>query len=229
MTNKNQTISGKHPVFGYLIACIISILSIAQSFADPPNLTAVKKSIITYQESGEYRKEITNIVQQAKTYLHQRFEQNRQAKTPEKLAIVLDIDETALSNFNFLRKNNFCFNKEQFWQHIKAGDDSAIVPTLNLYRHAKQFNIAVFFITARPEKFRIPTERNLTSAGYYHWDGVYMRPNDLKKKSKSAFKQEIRKKITDMGYTIVVNVGDKNGDLSGGYAEKVYKLPNPFY
>ncbi|MGB6550988.1 MAG: HAD family acid phosphatase [Xanthobacteraceae bacterium] len=28
---------------------------------------------------------------------------------------------------------------------------------------------------------------------------------------------------------MIANVGDQESDLSGGYAEKTFKLPNPFY
>jgi HAD superfamily, subfamily IIIB (Acid phosphatase) len=29
------------------------------------------------------------------------------------------------------------------------------------------------------------------------------------------------------GYTIILSVGDQESDLKGGYAERVFKLPNP--
>ena len=38
-----------------------------------------------------------------------------------------------------------------------------------------------------------------------------------------------RKKLVDQGYTIIVNMGDQMSDLDGGFAERTYKLPNPFY
>jgi hypothetical protein len=39
-----------------------------------------------------------------------------------------------------------------------------------------------------------------------------------------------RKKLVDQGYTIIVNVvGDQMSDLDGEFAERTYKLPNPFY
>jgi hypothetical protein len=33
----------------------------------------------------------------------------------------------------------------------------------------------------------------------------------------------------DQGYTVIVNVGDPMSDLEGGFAERTYKRPNPFY
>jgi hypothetical protein len=44
-----------------------------------------------------------------------------------------------------------------------------------------------------------------------------------------GFKTEVRRKLTAQGYIIVVNIGDQYSDLNGGYAERTYKLPNPFY
>ncbi len=45
----------------------------------------------------------------------------------------------------------------------------------------------------------------------------------------SAFKTDVRRKLTQEGYVIVINIGDQYSDLAGGYAERIYKLPNPFY
>lgn len=229
MTNKNQTNHFKFCFFGYILTFALGILNIGQSFAASCEHSATNENIITYYESGQYRKEITSIVQQAKSYLRQRIAQNHGTKVQQKLAIVLDIDETALSNFNFYRENVFCTNQEQFWQHVRASNNPAITPILNLFRFAKRYHVAVFFITSRPEKFRIFTENNLTNAGYYHWDVLYMRPNTIKADQKALFKPSVRQKITDMGYTIVLNIGDSDQDLIGGNAEKVYKVPNPFY
>ena len=36
-------------------------------------------------------------------------------------------------------------------------------------------------------------------------------------------------KIAAMGYWIIENMGDQPSDLAGGYAERTFKLPNPFY
>ena len=56
-----------------------------------------------------------------------------------------------------------------------------------------------------------------------------MRPDDDKQSSVIPYKTSMRKKITRMGYEIVLNIGDQKSDLDGGYADKTYRLPNPFY
>jgi acid phosphatase len=43
------------------------------------------------------------------------------------------------------------------------------------------------------------------------------------------FKRAERAKIAARGFTIVANVGDQQSDLDGGYAERTFRVPNPFY
>jgi predicted secreted acid phosphatase len=114
-------------------------------------------------------------------------------------------------------------------EEIQKADDPAIKATQRLYQYARKQGIAVFFITGRAEKLRVITKKNLKSVGYDKWDGLYMKPNDYENKSIIPYKSSMRKIIQDMGYTIVVNIGDQFSDLAGGYAESVYKLPNPYY
>jgi predicted secreted acid phosphatase len=109
------------------------------------------------------------------------------------------------------------------------GDDPVISPTLQLYNYAKQNDVAVFFVTGRPEWMRHSTIKNLNNAGYKNWDGLILKSDQFKGKPAEEYKTVIRKQLTDKGYTIVVNVGDQESDFEGGYSEKNYKLPNPFY
>jgi acid phosphatase len=47
--------------------------------------------------------------------------------------------------------------------------------------------------------------------------------------SAADFKAPQRGDIEEQGYTIIANVGDQPSDLEGGFAERIYLLPNPFY
>ena len=73
------------------------------------------------------------------------------------------------------------------------------------------------------------TEKNLNLAGYHHWTGLYLRPDDDKQTSIIPFKVGSRAEISKQGYTIITSIGDQQSDLKGGYAEKMIKLPNPYY
>lgn len=196
---------------------------------EPDNLGMLRKRLQHYYESGEYSKQVTHVIHDAEAYLEKKVTSNQLRTDPEKLAIILDIDETSLSNFNHLQKLNFVCEYKQLFSHIEEGKDPAIAPTLNLYRYAKHHNVAVFFITGRYENLREITETNLKNVGYYHWDGLIMRPENDTKSSVVPFKSKARKEIEEQGYKIVINVGDQLSDLVGGQSEKTFKVPNPFY
>jgi predicted secreted acid phosphatase len=89
--------------------------------------------------------------------------------------------------------------------------------------------VAVFFITGRREKERPATIKNLKAAGYDGWAGLVFRPDAAFNMTTADYKSGERAKIVEQGYTIIANVGDQQSDLAGGYAERAYKLPNPFY
>ena len=204
----------------------------ATAGAAPPSLPEAKRQVGEYVDSGRYDADIAAVAEKARTYLESRV------KRGGKLAIVVDIDETALSNLPSLRANDYGFIVAgpcdlqrgpcglAAW--IMMAKAEPIKPVLALVEAARQRGVAVFFLTGRPERMRAATEANLRAAGYA-WTGLILRPDDLTTKSAAEFKAPERKKIEAQGYTIIVNVGDQASDLDGGFAEKTYKLPNPFY
>ena len=69
-------------------------------------------------------------------------------------------------------------------------------------------------------------QRNLRQEGYKP-TGVILQAPGATFKSAADFKTPERRKIAESGYTIVLNMGDQESDLLGGYAEKTFKLPKP--
>jgi len=155
-----------------------------------------------------------------------------------KPAIVLDIDETSLSNWPAYRINGWaritngpCDLQKgpcgvRAWQAM--AQSKAIAPTLALARRAHELGVAIFFITGRPARLQEATERNLKEQGF-EWTAVILKPDDTTLPSVADFKVPERRKITEQGYTIILNLGDQESDLKGGYAERSFKLPNPVY
>jgi len=211
------------------VLVVISLLSLSfdSQAREPRNLDLVKQDLVRYHDTGEYDKDMARVVLQAEAYLKARIENNKSKS--KKLAIVLDIDETALSNYPYLKSVNFGGTVQAFDEAIAQGNDPVIQPTLTLYQYAKSRGIAVFFITARPEKYKEATASNLEAAGYKDYNGLYLRPADYHEKSITAFKAGVRKQITEQGYDIVLNLSDQTGDLRGDYADKAFKLPDPYY
>jgi predicted secreted acid phosphatase len=196
------------------------------------NLFDVQRNVERYIASGEYGSDFARVVGEARGYLEQR------AKTATRPAIVLDIDETSLSNWPAYKVNGWvriangpCDIEQgpcglRAWQALARS--KALEPTLQLAKRAKELGVAVFFITGRPATLREATERNLREQGY-EWDGVVLMPPGATFTSAIDFKAPERKRIAERGYTILFSMGDQESDLKGGYAERVFKLPNPVY
>lgn len=212
-----------------LFSIIFSIFLNTVSFAEPPNLALLKKEIETYHDSGNYQKELTQVINNANNFINDRSRNNAQQSHPAKLAVVLDIDETSLSNYNHLISHSYMASMESWHQAVEAADAPAIEPMLSFYNEALKQGIAVFFVTGRKESERLATDKNLKQAGYHNWAGLYLKPEDYANASAIPFKSEARAQISKKGYTVIASIGDQDSDLKGGYAEKTFKLPNPYY
>lgn len=209
---------------------ILSILFSTACFAkEPKNLTFVKEDLIRYHDSGEYAKDQTKVIDHAMLYLKLRLAKAKKSPSEKKLAIVLDIDETSLSNYSDMLTLNFGGALKSIMDEMNKGTDAAIPATLELYRYAKANNVAVFFISGRPESFRASTVRNLENVGYKNWDGIILLPETYHEKSNTPFKISAREQLEKQDYDIVLNIGDQKSDLVGGHADKTFKLPNPYY
>jgi acid phosphatase len=197
-----------------------------------PRFYDAQKDVERYISSGRYDADFAKVVADATAYLESR------AKLVTRPAIVLDIDETSLSNWPAYKANGWAriANGEcdiergpcglRAWQAMAVS--TALKPTLDLDKRAKSLGVAVFFISARPPNLREATEKNLRDQGF-EWDEVIILPDGVSFPSAADFKAPERKKIADRGYTILLTMGDQESDLSGGYAERTFKLPNPVY
>ena len=180
------------------------------------------KALRDYHDSGRYDRDLAAVDAAARSFLDARLSKWNSSLTP---AIVLDIDETSLSNYAGLAATGFT----QVGNVINpvSATGKAIQPTLSLYRYARQRKVAVFFVTGRPPELAGITALNLVNEGYTDgWNGLYTKPASA---GTEAFKFSTRVAIWNRGYNIVLNVGDQESDLDGGYADRKFKLPNPFY
>jgi acid phosphatase len=196
-----------------------------------PNLDKLKAEVKQYHECtctcGCYSHDIDVQADRAIAFLRQRAAHKRPGEKP---ALILDIDETTLSNYQEIIKADFGFNKEAFDAWAMTAQATAIPGTLRLYKEAQKLGVSIFFITGRPEDERDATERNLRAQGFDGWQGLTLRPAELAKQSAVEFKSGVRAKIAAQGYTLVLNVGDQWSDLKGKpEAEFSVKYPDPFY
>jgi predicted secreted acid phosphatase len=194
--------------------------------AEPANLTTHKQQINAYVATGEYGKAVTKVAADANKYVAKRIPKG--AKDGKKLAIVFDIDETTLSNVRHIQANDYGYLPKVWDAWVDDGQATAIYPVQAVYNTAVNGRIAVFFITGRTPDGAAGTERNLREVGYGTWTKIFYKPADFTQGTR-GFKIDVRRKLVADGYVIIANLGDQQGDLAGGYAEKTFKLPNPFY
>jgi acid phosphatase len=195
------------------------------------NLDDLKSQLRQYHECtckcGCYAKDIDRQADRAIAFLRQRAAHRR---PQEKLALVLDIDETTLSNYQEIVTADFAYDSRTFNAWVDSAKAPAISGTLRLYREAQGLGVSVFFLTGRTEAQRAATEQNLQSQGFQNWQQLVLRPAAQASETALVYKSAARAQVAAQGYTIVLNVGDQWSDLRGKpEAEFSVKYPDPFY
>src|SRR5258707_4203002 len=197
------------------------------------NLDKHKKQLLAYHD-GNYIDDIGAVIADARAYVERRAVE---VKNP---AVVLDIDETSLTNWTNLEETNFGFIKggpcpEQlklacgFDAWILAAHAGPIEPTRTFFNAIRARNVSVFFITGRRDNQRDATLLNLDHAGFQGWTKLVTRPDNDTNHSIVPFKSGERAKIQAAGYTIIATIGAQQTDIAGRAAASGVTLLNPFY
>ena len=203
---------------------VLAALAVLAGCAGPANLYFHKQALIRYHDSGQYDAEVRRVADRAMNYIRQRA-----ASGQPNLAVVLDIDDTAISTWGRLVQDDFANKREMFIGWANTHTDPPLAPILDLYRESRRLGVKVFFVTGRRTALAEHTRAALAAAGYVNPDGFYFRPESDREKSLAPFKTGARRDITRQGFHIIANLGDQASDLAGGYAERAFKIPNPFY
>ncbi|MGW5104074.1 HAD family acid phosphatase [Streptomyces sp. NPDC004100] len=181
------------------LAALTALAAPAQAAEAAPETAAAAVDYATWQ------RDCATVMDQALPYVQSRV---AAASAGERPAIVFDIDNTTL-------ETDFGFSYPQ----------PANKPVLNVARYAQDHDVALFFVTARPGLLYLPTQYNLAHDGY---DVTGLRVRGLTDlfKDVAAYKTAQRADIEAHGYTIIANIGNSPSDLTGGHAEKTFKLPD---
>jgi acid phosphatase len=197
------------------------------------NIGTIKDLLLEYHQKY-YDIDVAALFESAKDYVEQNA---AMAKRP---ALVLDIDETSLTNWPNLLADNFGFVADGscdvlpagpcgFNQWVLKGSAKAIEPARKLFEAAKAKGVAVIFITGRPNRQRDITILNLDHAGFEGWTELRTRPDRDDLPTVQEYKTAERTKVEAEGYTIIANVGDQLSDIDGEHSGCRFKVPNPFY
>jgi len=173
-------------------------------------------------------------------------------------AIVFDVDDTTLATWNYELYSNWAYNSTSNATYVNGELFPAVPGMVKLAKTAHAEGYAIFFITGRPASQEAVTLGNLTSSDAIGLDAGYPTPTTLKDGEDGLFtkpaltdypaylktycagdpggscttdhyKQATRQHIISLGYDIVANFGDQYSDLSGGFEDRAFKMPNPNY
>ncbi|MGJ8644344.1 MAG: HAD family acid phosphatase [Luteolibacter sp.] len=193
---------------------------------EPSNLSDLKAEVREYADSGAYETDLAASVSTAKTYLTARA-----SNGDENLTVIFDIDETVLSNLPHMKKADWGYQPDQWDKWVAKAEAPALPSVREVYHHAISLGMKVVFLTGRMEADRNATARNLRQQGMGTYEKLILRPRKGTAPYVDAveYKTNVRKKLTAEGCTVIASFGDQDSDVQGGYVEKGFKLPNPFY
>jgi len=185
------------------------------------NLDSLKNDLRDYYSSGRYYNEITTCANNAKAIINKYIGQTNKT-------IVIDIDETMISEWSIMQKYDFGWFDADITEAQYCVDFPAFQCIVDLVDYCMANGIAVNILSSRRQKYEQYTLELLGNAGYQNYTDLLLRPTD-DTGTIQDYKIEQRQKIISSGYDIIVNIGDQQSDLDGGYADCTIKIPNPFY
>ncbi|MGN6752952.1 MAG: HAD family acid phosphatase [Intrasporangium sp.] len=216
-----------------------------------PNIDSVKKTIATYygdpgtglanKASSPYIAEMGAITASLSTDLKKKY--NQAIKQGKKPAIVLDADDTTLWTYD-MEVADMHFNFDPVEQNVWVQERRfpATPGMVNLVNEANSIGYTIIGLTGRSADQKAATVLNLKDVGYEGFtDDLYFtkwaagdQPAYITcataKCTTVEYKAGTRRHLVqDLGYDIVLNIGDQWSDLMGGYADRAVKLPNPTY
>lgn len=186
------------------------------------NLDFVKDAIIDYHAGGNFDKDTEGAVKEA-------IDKFQEITPGEKTAVVFDVDEAALSNYQFIKDWDFGYIPKDFDAWIDSAKAPAIPQVLNLYNYLIGRNFKIVFITGRKDFQYEATRKNLMETGYTVFDTIIVKDKKYHGVTILKFKSEKREELVRQGYTIAGTVGDQWSDLEGPYHGIQVKIPNYQY
>jgi len=191
------------------------------------NLTEAKAAVVAYVDNGGYDRDLAAVAAQARTWIERRAGRRGPG---ERLAVVFDIDETVLSSYPQMKAQDFGYVPEVWNAWVDRGEAPAIAPVREVYATARRLGVDVLFVTGRKDpRDRPGTEANLRRRGLGDYARLVLAPTDDAFATTAERKAAQRAALAREGWTIIASIGDQESDLTGGQAERIFKLPNPFY
>jgi acid phosphatase len=189
---------------------------------EPRNLSDLKADLRAYHRSGAYLAEVAAVCREAAGWVE------RRAPAGGRLAAVIDLDDTLWSNWPYFEAQDFGYVPVAWARWVEEARAPALAPVASLVRGLPERGVSIVFLTARRERERAATVRNLETIGLAEHGRLICQP-DGDERSNAGFKAAVRAELRAEGWSVILNLGDQASDLAGGVAERSFKLPNPVY
>ncbi len=186
------------------------------------NLSDAKKRVKSYYESGKFDEEVNSIVEEA-------IDKLENMKLTERSAAIFDVDETALSNYEYTKKLGFGYTWQSWDNWVKSAKATAVPGIKKLYDYLISKKIKIIFLTGRTAEQCEATKTNLINAGYVKIDTLICRKTTEAKLNSFKFKQNKFNELKNRGYDIIACVGDQPADVESGVCKIKILLPNYLY
>jgi predicted secreted acid phosphatase len=210
-------------LLNFFFVAALALSGCATAPTEPANLFPHKQELRAYVESGAYGRALAAVAAEAQAWI-----ERRAAQGGARLTAVFDLDETLLDNWPYLTAMDFGYVPREWDRWVEEARALAHEPVRAVFLAARRRGVDVVFLTGRHERARAATERNLRAIGCGDFAALVCRP-DGDKRGNADYKTEARRRLAAEGRTIIANLGDQASDLAGGFAERGFKLPNPFY
>jgi predicted secreted acid phosphatase len=219
-----------------------------------PNIDSVKKTIYAYYgdptgkglantTDSPYIREMSAILAKERRALPGLLADAK--RHHQKPAIVFDADDTTLWTYQMeVGDMKFVFTPAAQAPWVDGERFPATPGMVDFVNDAQAMGFTVFGLTGRSDKQKAATLGNLAKVGYtaFTADDYFTKYNSgttppaylscvaAPTCTTVEYKAGTRRHIEqDLGYDVVLNVGDQFSDLQGGFADHSLKLPNPTY
>ncbi len=171
-------------------------------------------------QSPEFAKYQATLIQQAQVYLEGLEPSSRKV-------VIADLDETLVDNADYYKRHGE-FQPEAWAAWVAENKNGPYFPeALALLQEAKQRGFSVMFITGRPPELARTT---LEQVSAIDWDGQFFKPSSIRVTSEE-YKAQVRQLLRNLGYEIVLNIGDQPSDFDLPVEAEAgeFLLPNLLY
>jgi len=210
----------KNKIYAALI--LIGTITFFGCAEKPQNLTAAKKAVQEYYESGKFYDELNEVIDDA-------IDKFKDVEIKDSSVVIFDVDETVLNNYEIAKRMGFGYVREIVKKWNAEAKTPAFPQVKKLYDFLLSKGARIIFLTGRNFPEYEVTYKNLKNDGFTVFDTLITQIGDETKMKAMEFKNMKRTELVKKGYNIIGTVGDQPSDVEGPYHGIQVKIPNYLY